>query len=73
MGDDLAMVDRIYTLAAQPMTPTARTAMRTFLSEHPRGRHGSVHYDLVALGLDRAERREGLAFYVEHFGVHVEQ
>jgi hypothetical protein len=69
MADDVAMVERIYALAGQPMTDAVRAAMAGFMAEHPRGRHGAVHYDLAALGLEPAERRRALAFYVERFGV----
>lgn len=69
MADDVAMVERIYELAGQPMTPEARDAMAQFMVDHPRGRHGTVRYDLDQLGLDRDERRRALAFYVERFSV----
>jgi hypothetical protein len=69
MAGDLAMVTRIYQLADQPMTATALTAMESFMSDHPRGRHGKIIYDLAALGLDRQERRKALAFYTERFAL----
>ncbi len=69
MADDLAMVDRIYTLAGQPLTDQARAAMAAFMAQHPRGRHGAVRYDLAALGLDADERRRALGFYVERFSI----
>jgi hypothetical protein len=67
MADDMAMVARIYQMAGQPMTAAARSAMRSFTAQHPRGRHGTVVYDLAPLGLDRDERRKALAFYSERF------
>ena len=72
MADDVATVARIYELARQPMTGEARAAMEAFMTEHPRGRHGAIAYDLGQLGLDRAERRQALAFYVDRFGVELE-
>jgi hypothetical protein len=72
MVDDIATVERIYGLAGQPMTAEAQTAMTAFMADHPRGRHGAVAYDLAQIGLDRAERRRALAFYVERFGVALE-
>jgi hypothetical protein len=72
MADDVAMVERIYDLAGHPMTDGARAAMARFVAEHPRGRHGTVVYDLAALGLDASERRRALAFYTERFGVQEE-
>lgn len=72
MADDVAMVERVYARAGQPFTPAARAAMDAFMAAHPRGRHGGVRYDLDTLGLDPAERRAALAFYVERFGVALE-
>ena len=39
------------------------------MAEHPRGKFGTVEYDLAQFGLDPAERRPALAFYIERFGV----
>ncbi|MBW2382215.1 MAG: sulfotransferase [Deltaproteobacteria bacterium] len=72
MRDDIAMVERIYVLAAQPFNAEVRAAMDAFMQEHPRGKHGRVLYDLAEFGLDRAERREALRAYVDRFGVALE-
>jgi hypothetical protein len=72
MADDVATVAGIYELAGQPMTVEVRAAMTDFMVAHPRGRHGAVAYDLGQFGLDRNERRRALAFYVERFGVALE-
>jgi hypothetical protein len=69
MADDVAMVERIYDLAGQPMTDGARAAMQGFMDDHPRGKYGGVLYDLADFGLDPAERLEALRFYVDRFGV----
>jgi hypothetical protein len=67
MADDVAMVERIYELAGQPMTERSRQAMTDFMAEHPRGRHGAVNYDLAQFGLAFHERTEALAFYRDRF------
>lgn len=72
MADERGMVDRIYELAEQPMTPDVRAAMDGFVAAHPRGRHGTVVYDLAPFGLDRAERRGALRFYTDRFGITLE-
>ena len=69
MADDVAMVERIYDLAGQPMTPDARTAMDRFMVDHPRGRHGTVVYELGPFGLDPDEQRLALSYYADRFGV----
>jgi hypothetical protein len=72
MADDVAMVERIYRVADQPFTDSAREAMAAFMADHPRGRHGAIIHDPPALGIDRDERRAALAFYTERFGVQEE-
>jgi hypothetical protein len=42
--------------------------MDTFMAAHPRGRHGTIVYDLADFGLDPAERRAALRPYVDRFG-----
>jgi Sulfotransferase family len=73
MADDIAMVDRIYGLAAQPMNDAVRSGMEAFMAEHPRGRHGSVRYDLASLGLDGDDLRRTFAPYSERFQVTEER
>jgi hypothetical protein len=72
MADDMAMVERIYDVAGLPMASSGRDAMNRFVAEHPRGRFGTVRYDLAQVGLDRDERRAALKFYVDRFGVSIE-
>jgi hypothetical protein len=72
MADDVAMVERIHTLAGRPMSESSRMALKTFMDAHPRGRHGGVVYDLAELGIDPEERRKALGFYVDRFGVTLE-
>ncbi len=72
MADDLAMVEHVYARADQPLDERSRSAMADFMADHPRGRHGTVEYDLGQLGLDAAERRKALGFYTDRFGVALE-
>jgi hypothetical protein len=72
MADDVAMVERIYDVAGQPLSKASRTAMQEFMAANPRGRHGGVIYDLDELGIDHDERRKALRFYVDRFGVTLE-
>jgi len=73
MADDVAMVERVYEIAGQPMTADVRASMDEFMRANPRGRHGTVRYDLEVLGLDTSERRSALAFYSDRFGVREEK
>jgi hypothetical protein len=73
MADDLGMVQRIYEVADQPFTETARVAMEAFLASHPRGVHGSVIYEPEAdFDLHPAELRARLRDYTDRFGVTLE-
>jgi hypothetical protein len=67
MADDFAMVERIYDVAGQPMTPEARRAMQAFLADHQRGKFGTVVYDLTDFGIDPDERRRAMRSYAERF------
>ena len=69
MADDIAMVQRVYDVADQPLDDRSRAAMAAFMAEHPRGRFGTVKYDLPLFGLDREELRATTDFYTERFGV----
>ncbi len=73
MADDVGMVRRIYALAGQPFGPAVEAGMQRFMREHPRGKHGRVLYDLADFGLTGEERRRALQFYVERFGVALEE
>ena len=68
MADDFAMVERIYDVAGQPMTSAARSGMNAFLDAHPRGKFGTVVYDLTDFGIDPDERRRAMKSYAERFG-----
>jgi hypothetical protein len=72
MRDDIATVQSIYDVARQPFSDTSLSAMRAFMAEHRRGRHGRVQYDLTAFGLDEKEFRERLRFYIERFDIEEE-
>jgi len=46
--------------------------MDEFMGSHPRGRHGGIRYDLNQFGIDEAERRRALQFYVDRFNIELE-
>jgi hypothetical protein len=73
MADDIAMVQRIYDVAAQPFTDETRAEMSAFVNAHPRGRHGGIIYDFADFGLDPGERYRALDFYLRRFGLTPER
>jgi hypothetical protein len=55
------------------MTAEARSQLRSFLDEHPRGKHGRIVYNLREdFGVEPAQLRERFAFYFDRFPVQVE-
>ncbi|BCQ07836.1 sulfotransferase family protein [Mycobacterium heckeshornense] len=73
MADQLAMLERIYALADQPITEAARRGWQTYLNDHGRDRHGKVVYELAPFGIDAAERRATYGPYLERFDLRAEQ
>ena len=69
VADDLATAERLYGYLGEPLSPSARAAMRSYRESHARGRLGAIDYRLEDFGLDASERRRALRFYQERFGV----
>ncbi len=73
MADDMGTVERIYTTADRPLTHEGRAAMRRYIDDHPRGRHGQVAYDLRGdFGVEPESLRERFGFYFDEFPVQPE-
>lgn len=60
-------VTRIYEHFDLPMTTEAERLMNDYVSDHPRGQHGSHEYDLASYGLDPSQVRERLQWYIDRF------
>lgn len=70
MDDDLATAASVYDLAGEPMTADAEAAMRRYLAEHQRDRHGRIDYRAEDLGLDVEDLRARFAAYTARFLDH---
>lgn len=73
MKDDMAVVEQVYALAAQPLDTASRKAMDDYLEAHPRGRFGRISYKLADFDLKADEVRARTQFYVDHFGLELEK
>jgi PAS domain-containing protein len=73
MADQMATVDRREKAAGLEFDQHARRRVGRFLDEHPRGKHGTIHYDLARFGIDPAERRDAFRFYTDLFQVPLER
>jgi hypothetical protein len=69
MADDMAMVERIYAVAGQPLPDESRAAMRAFLDAHPRGRFGTILYDLSEFAIDPTDVARATASYTDRFNL----
>jgi hypothetical protein len=73
MADDVGMVERIYARSRRPMTESARRQLEAFMTEHPRGKHGRLDYDLRGdFGLDPDGVRARFGYYFERFPIRSE-
>ena len=72
MKDQLGTVERVFAFCDEPLEGETAAALRAFLDENPKGKHGTIDYRLEDLGLDARERREALRFYCERFAVPFE-
>lgn len=73
MADDLAMVEKIYAKAGLETNEAARSELRAYLDEHPRGKHGQVKYNLRKhFNVEPADLRQRFQFYFDRFDVKIE-
>lgn len=72
MADQIGTVERIEEAAGLELDHAARRSITRFLDEHPRGKHGTIEYDLSRFGIDRDERREAFRFYTDLFDLPLE-
>lgn len=71
--NDLALLERMYDHFRIPMSDDVKSTMEQFLVDHPRGRDGSIAYDLRAdFGVDLVALGKRFAFYRDTFGVRSE-
>jgi hypothetical protein len=72
MGDQVGTVERILSSADLEFDHAARRTITRFLDEHPRGKHGTIVYDLARFGIDPSERRAAFRFYTDLFALPLE-
>ena len=72
-GHELELLEDLYDRAGVELTPKVDKAFRRYLDSNPRGKHGSVRYDLQThFGVTADELRSRFAFYFERFDVRPE-
>ena len=67
------MLTTLYELNGTTLGEKARGATQRYLDDNPRGKHGSVRYDLQHhFGRSAAEIRSRFDFYFDRFDVRPE-
>jgi len=73
MADQRAVIERVYRTAGLELTTQADRAISSYLNANPRGKHGTVIYDLIGcFGVDIVELRRRFKFYYDRFPVQIE-
>jgi hypothetical protein len=72
-GNEMEILSRLYATSGTEMTADAQAAFRHYLDDNPRGKHGSLRYDLQGhFGRTPSEVRSRFAFYFDRFDVREE-
>ncbi len=69
MRDPIGTVRGIYVHFDLPFTPAAEEAMRRYMAENPKDKHGRHEYTLAEFGLDVDQERARYRPYCERFGL----
>jgi Sulfotransferase family len=72
MADEIGTVASILEFAGVPFSDPSRAAVESFLAANRKDRHGTHHYTAEDFGLDAGRLRNRFGFYIERFGVQVE-
>lgn len=72
LRDPVGALRRVYAAMGREFPPPLQQAVLEYLARRPQGQHGPHRYDAASFGLDPQEIRDGLAPYVERFGVESE-
>lgn len=69
MRDPVKAIRAVYTQLGLPLPDAAAEAIRSYVEQKPRGKHGQHRYTLAEFGLDEAQIRERYAGYTEAYDV----
>jgi hypothetical protein len=72
MADPVGTVASVLEFAGAPFTAGSRAAVQRFIAANAPGRHGAHTYTAEEFGLDAGRLRRRFDWYIERFGVHIE-
>jgi hypothetical protein len=72
-GNEMPLLEQLYRCGGVDLTPKVRKLFQQYLDGNPRGKHGSIRYDLQRhFGVSPDELRQNFDFYFERFDVRPE-
>jgi Sulfotransferase family len=72
-GNEMPLLEQLYRCGGVELTPKARKRFQQYLDGNPRGKHGSIRYDLRRhFGVSPEDLRQRFDFYFERFDVRPE-
>ncbi|MBW8825841.1 MAG: sulfotransferase [Acidobacteria bacterium] len=69
VADPLAAAHGIYKQLDLELTPAAEAAMRQWMDDRPKDKHGAHRYTAEEFGLSTGEIRERMAGYIDRYGI----
>ncbi len=72
-GNEIAVLESLYERAGVELTPGVRKRFEQYVGNNPRGKHGSIRYDLQRhFGVTPEELRSRFDFYFDRFDIRPE-
>jgi hypothetical protein len=72
-GHEITILESLYERAGVELTPGVRKSFERYLGSNPRGKHGSIRYDLQRhFGMTPEDVRSRFDFYFDRFDVRPE-
>ena len=72
-GNEITILESLYARAGVELTPGVRKSFDRYLGSNPRGKHGSIRYDLQRhFGVTPEDVRSRFDFYFDRFDVRPE-
>jgi hypothetical protein len=72
LADPVGTVGAVLEFAGAPFPASSRASVSSFVAENAKGRRGAHRYSAEDFGLDVAGLRRRFAWYIERFGVELE-
>ena len=69
VADQFAEIEKIYDALGIPMTAAGADAMRAYIADNPKGKHGIHFYEPEEYGIDPAVIRREFARYIDRFAL----